>query len=67
MSLKLERSGPGAYVSPQIETMLGFSAAEWMSDPEAWVSCVHPEDRDRVLVRKNKVWSTESHFVPNTE
>jgi two-component system, cell cycle sensor histidine kinase and response regulator CckA len=42
-------AGPWSYVSPQIETLLGFSPAEWMTDSEAWVKCLHPEDRERVL------------------
>jgi two-component system, cell cycle sensor histidine kinase and response regulator CckA len=42
-------AGLWSYVSPQIETLLGFSPAEWMADPEAWVKCLHPEDRERVL------------------
>jgi two-component system cell cycle sensor histidine kinase/response regulator CckA len=37
------------YVSPQIEGLLGFSAKEWLDDPEAWRRCVHPEDLERVL------------------
>ncbi len=35
------------YVSPQIETMLGFSQQEWLSDPVLWHRQLHPEDRDR--------------------
>jgi len=42
-------AGPWSYVSPQIETLLGFSPAEWMADSEAWLKHLHPEDRDRVL------------------
>jgi two-component system, cell cycle sensor histidine kinase and response regulator CckA len=42
-------AGPWSYVSPQIETLLGFTPAEWRADPEAWVKCLHPEDRERVL------------------
>ena len=42
-------AGPWSYVSPQIETLLGFSPAEWMADAEVWVKHLHPEDRDRVL------------------
>jgi PAS domain S-box-containing protein len=46
--------GPGtprtpAYVSPQIESMLGVSAAEWLSDPDAWGKLLHSEDREWVL------------------
>jgi diguanylate cyclase (GGDEF)-like protein/PAS domain S-box-containing protein len=45
---------PGAqgrwrYVSPQIEEMLGYSADEWLADPELWARRVHPDDRARVL------------------
>ncbi|HEX4977591.1 MAG TPA: EAL domain-containing protein [Nocardioides sp.] len=36
------------YVSPQIENMLGFTAEEWLADPEVWYRQLHPEDRDRV-------------------
>lgn len=38
------------YISPQIETFLGYSVAEWRADPDLWLKLVHPEDRDRVLV-----------------
>jgi PAS domain S-box-containing protein len=36
------------YVSPQIESLLGFSQAEWLSDPILWYRQTHPDDRDRV-------------------
>ncbi len=36
-------------VSPQIETILGFSAEEWCNDPTLWSRQLHPEDRDWVL------------------
>ena len=34
------------YVSPQIETLLGFSQEEWMSDPVLWFRQLHPDDRE---------------------
>ncbi|MGH8508943.1 MAG: GNAT family N-acetyltransferase [Gammaproteobacteria bacterium] len=37
------------YVSPQTESLLGFSVQEWLTDPERWVKQLHPMDRDRVL------------------
>jgi diguanylate cyclase (GGDEF)-like protein/PAS domain S-box-containing protein len=37
------------YVSPQIEAILGYPPERWISDPEAWVNAVHPEDRDRIM------------------
>src|SRR5580700_429535 len=41
------------YVSPQIEQILGFSAAEWRANPGLWAERLHPEDRDWVLAREN--------------
>jgi len=41
--------GRWRYVSPQIETILGFSAEEWMADPTLWERQIHPEDRDYAL------------------
>ncbi len=38
------------YVSPQIETLLGFSPEEWRADvTETWKRQIHPDDRERVL------------------
>jgi PAS domain S-box-containing protein len=41
-----------AYVSPQIEKLLGFSQREWLEDPVRWYSQIHPEDKAR--------WSVEA-------
>jgi PAS domain S-box-containing protein len=37
------------YVSPQIEALLGYTAAAWMSDPTLWFKALHPDDREMVL------------------
>ena len=37
------------YVSPQVETLLGFSPEAWRADAENWEKQVHPEDRERLL------------------
>ncbi len=37
------------YVSPEVETKLGYSPAEWTSKTVLWFASLHPEDRDRVL------------------
>ena len=42
-------SGRFQYVSPQIESILGFTAAEWCADPDLWANQLHPDDRDRVI------------------
>src|SRR5882672_1179751 len=46
---ELGASGPWHYVSPQIESMLGFSPTEWLADPSIWINRVHAEDRASVL------------------
>ena len=40
---------PFIYVSPQIESLLGFPAADWLTFPDLWSERIHPEDRERVL------------------
>jgi len=37
------------YISPQVESLLGFSQAEWLADPELWIKQIHPDDRERVV------------------
>ena len=41
-----------AYVSPQIEAILGFTQEEWLNDPVRWYQQIHPDDKDR--------WSVEA-------
>ncbi|CAN5671687.1 hypothetical protein BH18ACI4_BH18ACI4_28000 [soil metagenome] len=41
-----------AYVSPQIEEILGFSQEEWLNDPVRWYQQIHPDDKGR--------WSVEA-------
>ncbi|MEO8475964.1 MAG: PAS domain-containing protein [Actinomycetota bacterium] len=40
---------PAAYISPQIERLIGFTAREWLDDPTRWAQQVHPEDLPAVL------------------
>jgi PAS domain S-box-containing protein len=35
------------YVSSYIETLLGYTAAEWADSPILWYQRLHPEDRER--------------------
>ena len=37
------------YVSPQIETIFGFTPEEWTSRPSAWHEQMHPDDIPKVL------------------
>src|SRR6185436_5311193 len=37
------------YISPQIETLLGFPPEAWTQDPNFWPTRIHPDDRERIL------------------
>jgi PAS domain S-box-containing protein len=45
----LDSDSSTIYTSPQIETMLGFSQAEWMADHDLWRKQIHPDDYTRVM------------------
>jgi PAS domain S-box-containing protein len=38
-------NAPWDYVSPQIETLLGYTAEEWAGRRELWWEALHPDDR----------------------
>ena len=40
------------YVSPQIETLLGHSAEDWLSVPDLYERSIHADDREWVLAAK---------------
>jgi diguanylate cyclase (GGDEF)-like protein/PAS domain S-box-containing protein len=44
------------YLSPHIETVLGYTPAEWMSTPGLYQRSLHPDDRDRVLEEKQAAY-----------
>ncbi|MGB6692366.1 MAG: PAS domain S-box protein [Terracidiphilus sp.] len=48
----LDRGISEAYVSPEIESVLGYSREEWLEDPVRWYDHIHPEDKQR--------WSLEA-------
>jgi two-component system cell cycle sensor histidine kinase/response regulator CckA len=52
-----------AYVSPQIEDLLGYSAEEWTADPGLFARCLHPDDRERVLAATVDAATREDAFA----
>ena len=40
---------PAAYISPQIERLLGFTAEAWLLDPMLWSRRLHPDDLPQVM------------------
>jgi len=35
------------YISPQIESLLGYTQREWLEEPILWYQRLHPDDRER--------------------
>jgi PAS domain S-box-containing protein len=50
------------YVSPQIESLLGFSQKEWLEDPVLWYARLHPDDRTRWHVEFARTIATGEPF-----
>ncbi len=50
------------YVSPQIETMLGFTQKEWLEDPVLWYRQLHPDDQFRWHTEFAQTCATGKHF-----
>jgi PAS domain S-box-containing protein len=44
-----DETGTGIHISPQIEDLIGYSQADWLSSPDFWKSLVHPDDLQNVL------------------
>jgi two-component system, cell cycle sensor histidine kinase and response regulator CckA len=59
---ELGAEGPWHYVSPQIESILGFSPAEWLSRPANWMDRIQPEDRHIALAAEKRFQETHELF-----
>jgi two-component system cell cycle sensor histidine kinase/response regulator CckA len=59
---ELGADGAWHYVSPQIETMLGFPPAEWLSDRMNWMNHIHPDDRAIALAAEKLFQETHELF-----
>ncbi len=52
-----------AYVSPQIESMLGYSQKEWLENPVLWYRRLHPDDKPRWNAEFARVVTTGEPFA----
>jgi PAS domain S-box-containing protein len=41
-------TGKSMYVSPQVETVFGYTQEEWLADADLRTSLLHPDDKDQV-------------------
>jgi len=56
-------AAPWLYVSPRIESMLGFTPQEWQMDEGIWLKQVHPDDKTRVMEAENDSRETGGPFA----
>lgn len=42
-------AAPALYVSPRVESMLGYAQDEWLSKPGFWAKLLYPGDRERTF------------------
>ncbi len=47
-----------SFVSEYVETMLGYSVAEWLANPGFWLSIIPEEDRDKALHDSDEVFAS---------
>ncbi len=50
------------YISPQIESILGYTVDEWLEDPKFWQKLIHPDDKVAVLSKMEEVGLTGQLF-----
>ena len=48
-----------AYMSPQIEAILGYPPEAFLDDPELWPRLTHPDDRSTTVAALAEHWKTE--------
>ena len=51
-----------SYVSPQVETILGYSPREYAGGSGLWEAILHPEDRGRILAEDMRTGETGDVF-----
>jgi PAS domain S-box-containing protein len=58
----LDEASTTLYISPQIESFIGFSSLEYRADPDIWRKRLHPEDQQRVLEALGRTRQTGEAF-----
>ena len=58
-----EQIGLTHYISPQIQTILGYDPDEWAVNNDLWTKVIHPDDRERVLAEYHRTYETGKPFT----
>ncbi|MGV1048948.1 MAG: bifunctional diguanylate cyclase/phosphodiesterase [Solirubrobacterales bacterium] len=61
---ELGEHGKWRYVSPQVEEILGYTAAEFKGDPGLWARLLHPDDRLHALEMESKDYLGKRNTSP---
>jgi PAS domain S-box-containing protein len=59
---RLDETGSNVYTSPRLESELGYTVKEWVSDRELYARVLHPEDRERILAEYRRTRDTDEPF-----
>ena len=59
---RLDKTGSNVYTSPRLESELGYTVEEWVSDKELYAKVLHPEDRERILAEYRRTRDTDEPF-----
>ncbi|HMJ02599.1 MAG TPA: PAS domain S-box protein, partial [Conexibacter sp.] len=57
-----DEMGSFRYVSPQIEELLGFPAADWLGESRLWEERLHPDDAVRVIAETRYAFREQKAF-----
>ncbi len=58
----IDKPGFSAYVSPQIESMLGYTPEEWLETPNLFWRVLHPDDVERVRTEHRQGYESGKAF-----
>ena len=54
-SAETGESGQWFYVSPQIQSLLGFTPKEWLENPQIWAEHILSQDRTQTIATENQL------------
>ncbi len=60
---ELNRTSTTLYHNPLLDSILGDPKGDTFADPEFWVKCLHPDDRQRVLAELGESHRSGEPFV----
>ncbi len=62
LAMYIEDDSGLTYITPQIEPLLGYSAATWLTERDLWRRALHSQDRERVLAAYSSAVAERAAF-----